>query len=127
MQLNVLLVEDEPGIRHGLASFMMLKGMRVTTADSMVEGLSALAGDEYDIVVTDWRLGDGLGADIVAASNGPVIIASGVPEEVDVPDDRSVCVVRKPVLPSDLIDTIRELVPVEPAPGPDVLGHLAMQ
>ncbi|MHC5072821.1 MAG: response regulator, partial [Planctomycetota bacterium] len=115
MQLNVLLVEDEPGIRDGLASFLRLKGMRVTTAGSRSEGLSKLAHDDYDIVVTDWRLGDGLGADIVAASSSPVVIASGVPEEVDVPttvdDGRNVCIVPKPVMPAQLVDKIEELMP----------------
>jgi len=119
MQLNVLLVEDEPGIRDGLASFLRLKGMRVTTAGSRSEGLSKLAQDDYDIVVTDWRLGDGLGADIVAASNSPVVIASGVPEEVDVPttvdDGRNVCVVPKPVMPAQLVDKIEALIPEIPS------------
>ncbi len=110
MQLNVLLVEDEPGIRDGLASFLRLKGMRVTTAGSRSEGLLALAQDDHDVVVTDWRLGDGLGADIVAASEAPVVIASGVPEEVDVPSsERGICVVAKPVVPSDLVHRIEEL------------------
>ncbi len=120
MQLNVLLVEDEPGIRNGLASFLKLKGMRVTTAGSRSEGLSALARDDFDIVVTDWRLGDGLGADIVAASRGPVMVASGVPEEVDVPgtegDGGNIHVIPKPVSPKMLVDKINELVPQAPRP-----------
>lgn len=109
MQLNILLVEDEPGIRDGLASFLRFKGMRVTTAGSRREGLSALARDDHDVIVTDWRLGDGLGADIVAASQVPVVIASGVPEEVDAPRVEGVCVVRKPIVPADLVDRIEEL------------------
>ena len=79
MQLNVLLVEDELGIREGLAKFLMLKGIRVTTAESRAAGVAALAADDFDVVVTDWRLGDGLGADIVAACDVPVVVASGVP------------------------------------------------
>jgi DNA-binding response OmpR family regulator len=109
MQLNILLVEDEPGIRDGLASFLRFKGMRVTTAGSRQEGLSALARDDHDVVVTDWRLGDGLGADIVAASQVPVVIASGVPEEVDPLRAENVCVVRKPIVPAELVDRIEEL------------------
>jgi len=110
MQLNILLVEDEPGIRDGLASFLRLKGMRVTTAGSRSEGLLALTQDDHDVVVTDWRLGDGLGADIVAASEAPVVIASGVPEEVDLPSGgKGLCVVPKPVAPADLVERIQEL------------------
>ncbi len=127
MQLNILLVEDEAGIRDGLASFLRLKGMRVTTASSLRQGLQAMARDVHDVIVTDWRLGDGLGADIVAASKAPVVIASGVPEEVDVVfEEREICVVHKPVVPGDLVERIEELARLGPRAETDLTVHFEL-
>ena len=64
--MNILLVEDEPGIREGLASFLRIKGHRVLTAASQQEGLSHITDDHFDLLITDWRIGADLG-DALAA------------------------------------------------------------
>ncbi len=109
MQLNLLLVEDEPGIREGLASFLQLKGYRVVAAESCAAGLRQIAAEEFDLVITDWHLGDGLGEQIARASHCPVLVISGVTECVGL-EDCQVEVIRKPVLPPDLVKRIEAML-----------------
>lgn len=122
--LNLLLVEDEPGIREGLASFLQLKGYRVVTAGSCEEGLACIAEEDFDMVVTDWHLGDGLGEVIAVASNCPALVISGVTEQVELAGN-PVEVIRKPVLPADLVKKIESMVgTVEEATGPGIVDRL---
>lgn len=107
--LNLLLVEDEPGIREGLASYLQLKGYRVATAGSCEEGLARIAEEDFDIVVTDWHLGDGLGEVIAIAANCPALVISGVTEQVELAGN-PIEVIRKPVLPADLVKKIESMV-----------------
>lgn len=82
--MKCLLVEDEPGIRDGLAALLRKKGHEVHTAADCAGACAALASAaDYDVVVTDWRLPDGLAAEFLAAWPGPAIAVSGHPEEVE--------------------------------------------
>lgn len=122
--MNILLVEDEAGIREGLASFLRLKGHRVTTADTCERGLTHLRDSEFDLLITDWRIGDGLGDALVVASGCPSIVVSGFPEEVQDLGEQ-VTVLRKPVMPQDLLGTIEAFVAARrPAAAP---GRTAIQ
>lgn len=114
MTAHILLVEDEPGIREGLASFLRLKGYRVVAADSCESGLRSLSEEEFDLVVSDWHLGDGLGARIIESCDCPAIVISGVTERVEVPG-ATLEVIRKPVLPKALVNKVESLL-VEPEP-----------
>lgn len=111
--MKILLVEDEAGIRAGLTSFLQLRGHEVRAAGSCGDGLQRLAGEAFDVVVTDWRLGDGSGAAIVARASCPTLVMSGFVDEVDAAAAR---VLAKPVLPNDLLAEIEALGPVDAAP-----------
>lgn len=127
MAYNLLLVEDEPGIREGLTSYLQLKGYRVIAAASCAEGLRRITAGEFDLVITDWHLGDGLGESIAKASQCPVLVISGVTERVEI-EDHSGCieVMRKPVMPPDLVDKIEAMLcPVpELKPGSELSVEL---
>ena len=84
MTAHILLVEDEPGIREGLASILRLKGYRVVAADSCESGLRSLAEEGFDLVISDWHLGDGLGKRIGESRDCPAIVIIGVAERVEV-------------------------------------------
>lgn len=100
--MNVLLVDDEPGIREGLASFLRIKGHRVVTAATCADGIAKLASESFDLLVTDWRIGGDQGKALVVASACPSIVVSGNPEDVrDVGE--KVLVLRKPVEPRELL------------------------
>ncbi|MEE2888083.1 MAG: response regulator [Planctomycetota bacterium] len=111
MTYQLLLVEDEPGIREGLTAFLQLKGYGIITAGSCADGLSRIAENDFDMVITDWHLGDGIGAAIVAASQCPVLVISGAAERVEIEGAvGKVEVMRKPVLPPELVEKIAAMV-----------------
>lgn len=110
--MRCLLVEDEPGIREGLAALLRKKGHEVHTAADCAGARAALAGGaDYDVVVTDWRLPDGLAVEFLDAWSGPAITVSGHPEEVE----RCAAireVLTKPVTPSRLLASMAAVTAV---------------
>ena len=106
--MNILLIDDEAGIRDGLASFLRLKGYSVHTAESAERGKRAIELGEFDLVITDWRLAEGSAETVVQASDCPVIAMSGYPEEV-VRSPGLAVVLAKPVPPSRLLEEIEAL------------------
>ena len=119
--MKCLLVDDEPGIREGLAALLRRKGHEVRTAADCTAARAALATEPFDIVVTDWRLPDGLAASFVAACAVPVLAVSGHPEEVTpLPSIRAV--LTKPCLPTRLLAAMADVTPAQtPASLPVVL------
>ncbi len=51
-----MVVEDEPTLRRALCRFLRRRGCVVTSAADGIEGLTALRGREFDLVVTDLRM-----------------------------------------------------------------------
>lgn len=98
--MNILIVDDEEGIREGLATFLRLKGHRVTTAADEETAHAAIDEDDFDAVVTDWQLAPGRTAESIVRrlETTACLVASGYPESVrDVLPDAEV--LTKPVLP----------------------------
>ena len=54
--VRVLLVDDEPGIRHVLGALIRDFGYDVHTAESAREALEAFTANPFPIVVTDIRM-----------------------------------------------------------------------
>ncbi len=101
--MNVLLVDDEPGIREGLAALLRKQGHDVRTAADCASA-GALLAQDFDVVVTDWRLPDGTAASFLAAARCPAITVSGHPEEVEAEHLPAVrAVMTKPVTPRTLL------------------------
>ncbi|MGC4009566.1 MAG: response regulator [Pseudomonas sp.] len=78
---TALLCEDEPLIRMLTTDMLEDFGLRVVETGSLKEALGAL-DDAIDVLVTDLRLPDGSGIDLVTAARErfgdlPVVIASG--------------------------------------------------
>lgn len=88
MTKSVLLVEDEQSIRDILAELFDTEGTRVTTAGTLEAACAALAADEFDLLVTDLRLGgrrDG-GLQVMAAAgllapDATIIVLTAYPDE----------------------------------------------
>ncbi len=105
--MRCLLVDDEPGIREGLAALLRRRGHEVRTAGDCATATSALADTEFDCVITDWRLPDGIASRFVATCRSPVVAVSGHPEEVEV--HASVReILTKPVSPSRLLQALAD-------------------
>ncbi len=62
---RVLVVDDEPDLRTLYELALLREGFAVETAADVGEGLRALAEQAFDVVITDMRLPDGSGLDIL--------------------------------------------------------------
>jgi len=65
MQHHVLIIDDEPDIRELLDLTLSRMGLKVTTAEDLRTARRALAGEEFSFCLTDMRLPDGNGLDLV--------------------------------------------------------------
>ncbi|MFP5229864.1 MAG: sigma-54-dependent transcriptional regulator [Acidobacteriota bacterium] len=65
---SVMVVDDEPGIRTALRANFLRHGWRVETASGVREAIRNLETREYDLVVTDIRMPDGSGMDVMRAA-----------------------------------------------------------
>ena len=111
---RVLVVEDEAAQREMLKAFLERAGFSVETACGVVAAREALSGGGSDVVVTDFRMGDGTGLDVLAASRGEdpsigVILVSAfgtVPLAVEAMRGGAFDVLVKPVDPDALVRAI---------------------
>src|SRR5271163_3183698 len=65
---SVLVVDDEPGIRTALRANFLRHGWRVETACGVRDAIRNLEGREYDLVVTDMRMPDGTGMEVMRSA-----------------------------------------------------------
>lgn len=65
--VHVLVVDDEPFLREAIAGYFEAQGYRVGQAGSGREALSYISNGEVDILVSDVRMADGSGIDILLA------------------------------------------------------------
>ena len=87
---SVLLVEDEPGIRAALTANFSREGWSVTATGTVREAEYRLAQDEFDLLVSDVRLPDGSGVELMrtartTARSMPVVLLTAfgtVPDAV---------------------------------------------
>ena len=88
MTRSVLLVEDEQSIRDILVELFDTEGTRVTAAATLEQACAALAAEEFDLLITDLRLGgrrDG-GLQVMAAAgllapDATIIVLTAYPDE----------------------------------------------
>lgn len=66
-QQNVLIVDDEPDIRELLDITISRMGLNTLTASTIAEALTHLRSQEISLCLTDIKLPDGSGMDIVSA------------------------------------------------------------
>ena len=62
---RVLVVDDEPDIRELLELTLVKMGLGVEAVGSIAEAKDRLKGESYDLCLTDMRLGDGEGLELV--------------------------------------------------------------
>jgi len=64
---RALIIDDEPDIRELLTITLQNLGLEVSQASNTREGLALIAAREFDLCLTDMRLPDGSGFEIVEA------------------------------------------------------------
>lgn len=62
---NILLIEDEPAIRNLLSQILELEGYNVTAVERGIEGIVELANREIQVVITDVKLPDTTGIQLL--------------------------------------------------------------
>ncbi len=64
---HLLIVDDEPSARSTLALLLRKRGHRVLEADGLTAATKRLGEDAFDLVVTDLRMPDGDGLEVLLA------------------------------------------------------------
>jgi DNA-binding NtrC family response regulator len=63
---KILIVDDEPNVTEPLELVLTDAGFTVLTADSVADGMAVLKQTPVDLVITDLRLSDGTGIDLIS-------------------------------------------------------------
>jgi len=135
---SVLVVDDEPGIRTALRANFQRHGWRVETASSVREAIRNLEGKEFDLVVTDMRMPDGTGMEVMRSARdlapGTAVILltayGSVPDAVNAMRDGALDYLTKPIsfeqlqsVAAKVMHRARQLAETEPAPAGDIVGR----
>jgi CheY-like chemotaxis protein len=87
---DVLLVDDEPAFARAVRDLLALQGHEVTVVDSAEKALEAVESHTFDVVLTDYKLGEGTGAQLAEhladkPSSPFVVLVTGYATEIDDP------------------------------------------
>lgn len=67
-QATVLVVDDEMSMRKFFEVTLKREGYRVLSADSVAQGSAMIASEDYDLLLSDIKLGDGQGLELLTQS-----------------------------------------------------------
>ncbi len=86
---TILIIDDEISIRQSLASFFEDEGYHVLTAENGQLGLEKLGANQVDIVLTDLRMPEKDGLDVMEAVQEsdpdlPMVVISGAGKKEDI-------------------------------------------
>jgi two-component system response regulator HydG len=112
---KILCVDDEPHVVTLKCAILEAAGHVVTASTSAHDAIQKLQQEDYDAVVTDWRLGDANGRSVVQAakshSSMPVVVVSGyVAEAFQAAEPLADLYLEKPVNPEELVTIVNELL-----------------
>lgn len=114
MPSTVLIVEDDPRTREGLAGFLEEAGYEVTAVATFDGGLQHLRTTPPDLLIADVRLGPYNGLQLVISSPRPIpaIIITGYADPVLESDAkrRGAEYILKPVNPGDLLRLVGQKI-----------------
>ena len=112
---RILCIDDEPHVVMLNCAILEVAGHSVTSATSAHDAIELLKTNSYDVVVTDWRLGDANGRAVVQAAKShftmPVVVVSGyVAEAFQAAEPLADLYLEKPVNPEELVTIVNELL-----------------
>src|SRR5947199_6600076 len=64
-QAHILVIDDEPDLRTLYELTLLREGYRVEAAGTLAEACAQLAAKKFDAVITDMRLPDGQGIELL--------------------------------------------------------------
>jgi two-component system, OmpR family, response regulator len=114
---RILLVDDDRGLRHALASFLVEAGHQVETAGDGPEALAKLEAASFDIVLLDIGLPSMSGLEVLARTRSlaapPLVVmmtADDTPETLlEAVRRQAYRYLRKPFAPRAIVDVINEV------------------
>jgi len=117
---NVLLVEDEPGVRNAMRVLLKIEGFHVTAVAGAAEALALLDENaDFDLIVTDFHLeGDRTGTEVISAarkafgnSTKAILVTGDTSSAVrDLKCDPNLRVASKPINSKELLAIVRSLL-----------------
>jgi DNA-binding response OmpR family regulator len=112
---RILCIDDEPNVVNLKCAILEQAGHEVTPATSAQQAIELMRCQEFDAVVTDWRLGKVSGHSVVLAakhrSTIPVVVVSGyVGEAYQAAEPLADLYLEKPVNPEELVTIVNELL-----------------
>jgi two-component system, sensor histidine kinase len=120
---QLLLVEDEPGVRNAMRMLLKIEGYRIATAASADEALACLqAGDaDFDLVITDYHLEGGrTGTEVIAAARKilgdslkAILVTGDTSSAVrELKGDANLRITSKPINSDELLELVRTLLAI---------------
>lgn len=133
MKLRILFIEDEPLARWTGAKMLSAFDADVTIAESLAQAGALWQGNEFDVVVSDYRLEDGLATELIASmrsagQNTPAVCLTGEVEDISEADrDRLsiMAVLKKPMDEDRMRELLASVRAVGQAPAMQVAGGSA--
>jgi two-component system, NtrC family, response regulator HydG len=112
---RILCVDDEPNVVKLKCAILEAAGHKAVPATSAHEAIEKLQQQEFDAVVTDWRLGDDNGRAVVEAAKShhdvPVVVVSGfVNDAYQAAEPLADLYLEKPVNPEELVTIVNEFL-----------------
>ena len=128
---RILIIDDENDLRFVLKRFLSKHGYEVLEASSGKKALDILRSNEVDLILCDFKLDDMDGDEVLKAikeinSTVPVIIITGysnIKTAVEVMRLGAIDYVTKPLLPEEILITIRKALDANPEEAPAEAGR----
>jgi DNA-binding response OmpR family regulator len=116
---RILLVDDDASTRSGLSELLAAAGFQCVTAHSYAAAVEAMTAATPDMLVTDIRLEDFNGLQLVInrPRHVPAVVVTGFHDAVlqrDAEQTGALYLV-KPIMPAELIAAIRRLLRLQGA------------
>ncbi|WP_373493962.1 sigma-54-dependent transcriptional regulator [Aquiflexum sp.] len=113
---SILLVEDDVSYSRIIRNFLEKNGFEIVTKEKISDGISFLNSNNVNLIITDYRLPDGTGLDILDFSNSlsnpiPVILITNYSDiriAVKAMKIGAVEYITKPINPDELLVTVKE-------------------
>ncbi|MDX6286676.1 MAG: two-component system, NtrC family, response regulator HydG [Frankiales bacterium] len=109
--MNVLVVDDEPGMRETLVDILVHSGFEADAVPDGEAALLRLADRSYDVVVMDMRMPGRDGVEVLRVMGGPpppviLMTAYASDERLKEGADLAFAVVHKPFSAPDMVDLV---------------------
>lgn len=120
-QTNILIVEDDAGLREALTDTLELGGYRVIEADCAEIAMIQLSGEKVDLVVSDIQMGEMSGLTLLRSiknkyPNMPVLLMTAyatIDDAVQAMRDGATDYLSKPFSPEVLLNLVGRYAPAQ--------------